>query len=275
MIKSFLQDRKPGLFLIHRSSCSSGMSFHRSTTTRFRDFPPACSSSATAGDTNPLNQPTYPTLPSPQPPSPVRDTAKDSPMEPPHQPKRSGPDQALVQGQELTGTATKIPKQACGENCRYNCKLCDWSSYSLKAHGQGRGRYLRHEHQEHFEWRKQVMGAWAAAKSKHQGCRFANSFFKHGTQPCDMGWGKALCEYMEHHDEQSIRTATPEAILTEYYGRHVHEQRRQSPKLIPVVTAIPDERLWDLDPTEREERHQPGQGGQGQPSASSRPYRRS
>lgn len=225
--------------------------------TRFKDFPPACSSRATAGEADPLKQPAYPTLPSPQGPSPVHDSARDSPMEPAgsegHQSKRPVPNQATVQNQGSNGDSTNEQEPACGENCKYLCKRCDGSSYSPEGHGQGKGRYLSQEYEEHLEWRVQVMRAWWAARWKHQGCRYANAFFKHGTPPCDMGWGKALNEYVFYNGASSMKTATPEVILEWYHGRHVHEQRPESPRLKLVETGIPDHHIWEQDPPESQQ----------------------
>jgi len=235
----------------------------------YEGFPPALSSPATTAGPDLLKQPTYPAVPSSQIASPVKDTARDSPMDPFG--KRPVPADMPVPDQGLHGTSTNEPEQAC-EGCKFLRQRCDGPSYSLEGYGQAKGRYSSHECQEHFEWRYQVMKAWTSL-NKHDGCRFANSFFEHGTKPCDEGWGKALHEHMYYHGKRRMETDAPEVILEEYRGRHVHEQRHQSPELELEDTGSSENRIWKLCPTEQQQQQQPGQREQGQPSVSTYPYR--
>ncbi|KAH0288099.1 hypothetical protein M436DRAFT_81557 [Aureobasidium namibiae CBS 147.97] len=237
----------------------------------YEGFPPALSSPATAAGSDLPKQPTYPTVQSSQTPSPVKDTARDSPMDPAG--KRPVPGDTTVQDHGLNGSSTNKPEQAC-EGCRFLRRRCDGSSYSIEGHGHEKGRCSSHEYQDHLQWRYQVTKAWISL-DKHDGCPFANSFFTHGTKPCDKGWGKALHEHMYLHGKRRMETDAPEVILEEYRGRHVHEERHQSLELELEDTGNSENRIWKLCPTGQQQQwqQQPGQREQGQPSASSYPYR--
>jgi hypothetical protein len=257
------------LFPIHHPSWFFEVPVHKSTMSRYNGFPPPCSGTATATKPAPLDKPIHFAVVSSHPPPPVHDAMHHSMHRAgiqAHRPENPVSEEATAQGPGFNDSSTKEPERTC-EECGKN--LSGFRDEANQFVGQGRPSSYRDPAQAKF--RNQVMNDWYNGASKHEPCRYSNSFYKHGTQPCNMGWGKAFYEHMRIHGKHSMETEKVENILEEYRQRHMKEDRPKTPEMRPV----PGKTDWWGLVLEHQRQQQPDQREENPPSASSRVYRRS
>lgn len=233
-------------FPIHHPSWFFEVPVYRSTMSRYNGFPPPCSGPATATKPAPLDEPIHFAVASSHPPPPVHDAMHHSMHRAgiqAHRPENPVSEEATAQDQGFNGSSTKC--EECGKN------LSEFRDEANQFAGQNRLSCYRDPAQA--KYRNQVMNAWYDGGSNHEPCRYSNSFYKHGTRPCNMGWGKAFYEHMRVHGKHSMETEKVEVILEEYRQRHMKEDRPKTPEMRPVPDEIG---YWELVP-EHQRRQQP------------------
>lgn len=214
---------------------------------RHNGFLPPCSGPATATKPAPLEKPIHFAVASSHPPPPVHDAMHHS-MHPAgfqaHRPEIPVSKEATAQDQGFNGASTKEPERTCEKGGKNISGFRGGANQSA-----GQGRFSSYRDPAQAKYRNQVMNDWCNGGSKHEPCRYSNSFYKHGTRMCNMGWGKALYEHMRIHGKHSMETEEAEDILKEFCQRHMKVDRPKTPEMRPVLGKFkPDEHWWELVP---------------------------
>jgi hypothetical protein len=212
-------------------------------------FPPPCSVPATAAkNDSPQEKSTSLPVP-PARPSPPSHVAWQDAMDRAGfrrcQRKTPVPDQATVQDQELNRASMEESALAC--KCEQGRPgRCDFPHEPTYVGEDSSGRYAKHGDPANLEWRYRMMNNWNPNRSSQPKCRYASSFYRWGTRPCDDGWGKALYEHYHLYGKQSMETERREFILEKYRQRHLYEQRPKSPVLRLSLCQLSGNRYWEV-----------------------------